>query len=372
MIKKALIVTALAGFIRSFLTNDIEILQAKGYEVHCAANAEHPGNQGLIEYFQNHHVVFHQIDFSSNKPISEQTLKARKQLKQLREKEKFSFVHCHTPIAGALCRSVFKKEYKKGLKVFYTTHGFAFHQYSSKKSWLIFGSIEKHYSRYTTRLITINHEDYGNAIKMHCKDVRYIPGVGVDLERFRNVNINVSQKRKDLGIKEESFVVLAVGELSARKNHQIIIQALGKLNLPNTVFVICGNGMNKDSTQTELISLARKNNVDLRLLGLRKDIPEIIKIADVGVLPSIREGLGLSGIEMLAGGLPVIGSRVQGIPDYIVDGQNGYLCSPFDASEFALRIKCIYDKKLVFHDISLDEFGIEEARKNISSLYQDL
>ena len=58
---KALIVTALAGFIRSFLKNDIAILQSMGYEVHCAANINHAGGDGLDKFFGESNVVFHQI-----------------------------------------------------------------------------------------------------------------------------------------------------------------------------------------------------------------------------------------------------------------------------------------------------------------------
>jgi hypothetical protein len=72
--KRALIVTALAGFVRSFLTHDIELLKDMGYEVHCAANIHHPGAEGMEDYFNNLGVVFHQIDFSSNRLLSRNTL----------------------------------------------------------------------------------------------------------------------------------------------------------------------------------------------------------------------------------------------------------------------------------------------------------
>lgn len=80
--KKALIVTAFAGFIKSFLSNDIKILQEMGYEVHCAANIFHAGAEGMNDYFANMGVVFHQIDFSSNKPISKETILSYIELKK--------------------------------------------------------------------------------------------------------------------------------------------------------------------------------------------------------------------------------------------------------------------------------------------------
>lgn len=83
-------------------------------------------------------------------------------------------------------------------------------------------------------------------------------------------------------------------------------------------------------------------------LGFRKDIPEINRCADIAVLPSLREGLGLAGIEALASGVPVVGSNVQGIKDYVIDGKTGYLCSPRDADAFADKIQLLSDKEARF------------------------
>ena len=199
----------------------------------------------------------------------------------------------------------------------YTTHGFYFHKHSSKKTWIVFHTIEDMMSRYCDAIITINREDYGNAKKLHCGKVFYIPGVGVDTKRFRDVDIDRSAYRKMLGIRDNQLLVLAVGELSHRKNHQIVVKALAKAQIPDAVFMICGNAMTSANTKEELEQLAKEVGIDLRLMGLRDDIPQICKCADIGVMPSTREGLGLSGIEMLAAGLPVIASNVHGIVDYI-------------------------------------------------------
>ena len=336
--KKALIVTAFARFVKSFLTNDILILQSMGYEVHCAANIHHAGAECMDEYFKEMNVVFHQIDFSSSKPISKETYISYREMKKLFNEIQFDVVHCHTPIAGAIARMAGKKQRKQGCKMLYTTHGFYFHRYSSKKTWLIFHTIEDFMSKYTDAMITINHEDYKNAKDMHCKNVYYIPGVGVDTKKFKDVDIDRKAYRKKIGIRDEELLVLAVGELSHRKNHQIVVKALAEANIPNAVFMICGNAMTSANTKIELEELADKLGVDLRLMGLRDDIPQICNCADIGVMPSTREGLGLSGIEMLAAGLPVVASRVHGIVDYIVDGEDGYLCAPDDEHAFAQAI----------------------------------
>ena len=183
--------------------------------------------------------------------------------------------------------------------------------------------------------------------------------------------------RRKIGIKKEDLLILAIGELSHRKNHQIIIKALSRAKLPNVVFMICGNAMTEDNTKSELEEMAKRLNVDLRLMGLRDDIPQICKSADIGVMPSSREGLGLAGIEMLAAGLPVVASNVHGIVDYINDGENGYLCPYNDSLAFAKAIS-----KLQTKDVresmrkkcmkSAQSFDREYSYRKMKKIYEEL
>ena len=375
--KKALIVTAFARFVKSFLTNDIKILQDMGYEVHCAANIHHAGAECMNDYFADMGVIFHQIDFSSNKPISKETIVSYLEMKKIIKENYFDVIHVHTPIAGAITRYACRNQRKRGTTVIYTTHGFYFHKYSSKKTWLIFHTIEDFMSRYTDAMITINHEDYNNAKIMHCSKVYYIPGVGVDTKRYTDIVINRNDYRKKMGIGKDDLLILAVGELSNRKNHQIIIKALSELKIQNAVFMICGNAMTSANTKDKLEEMAKESKVDLRLMGLRDDIPQICKCADIGVMPSTREGLGLSGIEMLAAGIPVVASNVHGIVDYIIDGEDGYLCAPDDAHAFAQAILKLRNeekrKSMVDKCINIaKKFDKKYSYKKMRDIYEEL
>ena len=122
-----------------------------------------------------------------------------------------------------------RKYRKDGTTVIYTTHGFTFTDRSSKKSWLVYFTAEKLMSRFCDAIITINHEDYNNAKKMHCSKVYVIPSVGLDNHRFNNLKINRDKYRASFGVEPKDHMVLSVGELSSRKNQKIIIEALGRL-----------------------------------------------------------------------------------------------------------------------------------------------
>jgi glycosyltransferase involved in cell wall biosynthesis len=168
-----------------------------------------------------------------------------------------------------------------------------------------------------------------------------------------------------------------VGELSERKNHRVIIEALSKLEDERYVFLICGKAMTNFGTYDFLKKYAEEKNVRVKFLGFRKDIPELNKCADIAVLPSLREGLGLAGIEALASGVPVIGSRVQGIKDYVIDGKTGYLCSPLNADEFADKIKLLSDVNLrrSMKNACIDkaeEFRMDISHKQMSEIYEQL
>lgn len=338
---KALIVANLAGF-ASFLINDIKTLQDMGYKVSFVANANKLSWNDTKEKLDNLGVEFKQVDFESKNPFSNQNLKAYKQLKNILETEKYDLIHCHTPIAGLITRLAAVKCRRKGTCVIYTSHGFAFTADSSKKSWLIYRTMEDFGSRFCDAIITINKEDYNNAKKMHCKKVFYINGVGVDTEKYRDVDIKRSQYRKSIGVEDDQTMILSVGELSERKNHIVIIDALALLaDKGDFVYVICGNGID-GGTGKLLQERAKEKSVNLLLLGFRFDIPEIIHCSDIGAIPSTREGLGLAGVQSLAAGVPLVGSGVQGILDYVIDGKTGYLCKPHDSKAFAKAILKLY------------------------------
>ena len=334
MQKKALIVANFIGFFH-FLWDDIDILNSMGYQVYAL------GDNGLnenhtLKKMEEKNVIFIDARLDAKSPITHNNLNYYRKVKAVLKEYDFNLIHCHTPIAGLIVRWAARKYRNAGTKVIYTTHGLAYTHLSSKKEYLIYHTIESFASRFCDAIITINKEDYESASKLHCKHVFHINGVGVDTKKFGTVNIDRDAYRKQLGVSPNKIMVLAIGELSYRKNHIIVAKALSKMkNKRDFVFAICGREMTAGGTGDEIRQYSEKYGVNTVFLGFRQDIPEIIKCADMGVMPSIREGLGLSGIEMLSEGIPLVGSDVQGIREYIIEGETGFLCNPFDAEAFA-------------------------------------
>ena len=117
--------------------------------------------------------------------------------------------------------------------------------------------------------------------------------------------------------------------------------------------------------------------MNLKFLGFRLDVPEILKCADVFVLPSLREGLCFAGVEALASGIPVVGSNVKGIKDFIVEGETGYLSNPYDADMFAQKIElasnCERRKKMEKKCIEkAEEFSASVSHEQMMTIYKEI
>ena len=312
--KKFLIVAHYSRFLVQFEMNNVHILQSMGYEVHYATNYE---NEDMYadapERIRNEGVILHQIDFVRSPYNILANVKAYNQLVQLMEKEQFAGVHCHTPMAGVLARMAANKTKTK--PVLYTAHGFHFYKGCPIQNTLIYKTAEWYFSRYTDALITINEEDYQAAKRFPLRGNAYkIPGVGVDVEKIQNLKIDRIKKRQELGIPEDAFLMVSVGELIGNKNHIVAIKAFIKANISNSYYIICGEGEAKEYLQ----NVINENNAHekIHLLGFRKDIAEILKISDLFIFPSKREGLGLAAVEALAAGLPVIAADNRGSKEY--------------------------------------------------------
>lgn len=328
---RILYVATISLTVNSFFKSHIEMLVTQGHQVDIACNDR---DLPLDVLYEKLGCRQHRIDFSRS-PLSADNLRACKQLKKIIENGDYDIVHCHTPNASVITRLVCRKLRKRlGVKVFYTAHGFHFYKGAPLLNWLLYYPVEKLCSRFTDKLITINQEDYALAKeKFHAKEVHYVPGVGVELSKFADIQVDRNAKRRELGVPEDAFLLLSVGELNENKNHQIIIKALARLNRPDVHYAIAGLGGRHDALKQLAAELGISRQV--HLLGYRTDIPELNFAADVFCFPSHREGLGVAAIEAMACGLPLITSNVHGINDYSTDGVTGYKCAPTDADGFA-------------------------------------
>ena len=372
MSRNALVVATISGFIKPFEMNDISILKDMGYKVHVATNIA----EGDDEFFKLRGIIPHHIDFQRF-PFKSSNFKSIKSLQRIIEDNDISLVHCHTPVGGVIARLAAKKYRKQGCKVIYTVHGLQFYKGAPKKDWLIYYPIEKYLSKYADAIVTINTEDYTLVSRRFLnKKTYYIPGVGVDLSKFSSEKANVSIKRKELGLSEKDIILFSVGELNTNKNHQIIIEAMSKIYNKNLKYFVAGKGPLEATLQQEIHESGLDDRV--KLLGFRTDIKDLLKSADVFVLPSKREGLSVALMEAMASGLPIICSKIRGNTDLIDDGKGGYLCDVNDINTYVNALTRLLDDPDLRHQMSvynqnkIQEFSINVVDRKMKSIYQEV
>ncbi len=362
--KKVLIVASVASMIDQFNMDNIRILNEIGCEIHVAANFDFGStiSQNRLKVFQQElkdmNVEIINVPFPRKIGSLKSNLEVYSILKTIIDDNNYCLIHAHSPIGGFLSRLASIKARRSGTLVMYTAHGFHFFKGAPILNWLIFYPIELILSKITDTIITINKEDYTIAQKFYAQNVVYIPSVGVDTFSFNSTFLNVNNKKSEIDIPTDGFVVLSVGELSKRKNHEVILKAISEIKNKSIYYLICGIG-NQDTRLKQLI-----NELDLgnrvKLLGFRTDVNEIIKIADCFAFPSKREGLGIAAIEAMASGLPIITSNVNGILDYSVDGLTGFVCDPDDIIGFANAIEKLFEDKVLRNKIS--KYNIEKSK----------
>lgn len=355
--KKALIVASTASMILQFNIDNITLLQELGYTVEVACNFEEGNTCSFdqIEYLKKTldrlHIKFHQVEFLRT-PFKIRNFRAYRSIKNLLNKENYSLVHCHSPIGGVILRLAARK---KKIKVIYTAHGFHFYRGASWKAWCMYYPVEKILSYYTDILITLNYEDYENAQSFFMKKLMYIPGIGIDTEKYQASEDIKEEKRKELTFHTTDTILCSIGELIARKNHKIILQALFKLDNKNIHYMIIGQGRLKQ----ELYDLVKKLKLEnqVHFLGYRTDIKELLSISDLYVFPSIQEGLPVALMEAMATGLPIIASNIRGNRDLIQNGRNGFLVEN-KIEAYSLKIVELMEKPQLRKKIS------EQAKKD--------
>jgi glycosyltransferase involved in cell wall biosynthesis len=187
---------------------------------------------------------------------------------------------------------------------------------------------------------------------------------GIDLTRFTETKAKASI-RESLGIRPDALIIGAVGSLTSEKGHQYLLRAAPKVieNIPRALFLFVGDGPERTRLGNMSSQLGIRDKVFFA--GIRKDIPEILSILDVFVLPSLKEGLPMALLEAQAAKVPTVASNVGAIPDVMKDGVTGILAPPKDFEAIGQAIiRILSDQNAAF---KMAGKGFEIVRDNFSS-----
>ena len=201
---------------------------------------------------------------------------------------------------------------------------------------------------------------------------------GIDMAPFSTMDYSEERRsvRAELEIPPEAAVLVTVAVLRPPKGIQYMIRAMPAVlaSHPNTYYLIVGSGPHHEA----LVEEAGKARVSERVIfaGMRKDVPRLLAASDIFVLPTLTEALPTVLAEAMAARLPLIASRVGGVPEMIAEGQNGLLVAPGDPeglSRACLRLlKGAEERASMSAEgwrIVNQRFSIERQAKQLQDLY---
>ena len=368
--KKVLFTATVDSHILAFHLPFLKWFKDQGYEVHVATN----GDEEIPYCDKKIKISFERSPFKLN------NIKAIFQLRKILLEEKYDIIHTHTPMGSVVTRLAAKKSRKQGTRVIYTAHGFHFFKGASLINWALFYPVEKYLSKYTDTLILINKEDYCLAKKKfkRCKDIQYVPGVGIDENKFdiKMTKENKNKLRESLGLKDTDFVMIYPAELSNRKRQIWLINAVSTLLKENKDMHLLLPG--KDSLNGKCQEIVKELNLEkqIHFLGFRKDIPKLLQISDLSVSSSRQEGLPVNIMEAMYVGLPIVATDCRGNRDLVKDGENGYIVPLDDSEMFDERIKTIYVNKTLRNKLKkankkeIKNYMFENILEDMKNIYQ--
>ncbi|MCM3586976.1 glycosyltransferase family 4 protein [Mesobacillus maritimus] len=371
---KILYVTTISNTVNAFLIPHIKLLVEQGHQVEVAFNVVQDVSPDLIELG----IKIHNVDFQRS-PLQKGNLLAYKKIQHLVMEEGFELVHTHTPIASFITRMACRNT--PNTKILYTAHGFHFYKGAPFKNWLIYYSMERVAAKYTDAIITINQEDYIEAQKLKlriAKNIFKIHGVGIDIGKFIDVDFNKKVRlRKEYEYSTDDFILFYAAELNYNKHQDLLIDVVSILKdkIPNIKLLLAGEGPLTKKYIEQVDRLGLRNNIEF--LGFRKDIPNLLKLSDIAVSASRREGLPVNIMEAMATGLPIVLTDCRGNRDLVINNENGILVDLEDKESFANAIKKVFDSASLRKNFSkrnlelINSYSIDNVIKEMRLIYNN-
>ncbi len=306
-------------------------------------------------------------------------LRALSKLYQLFRKEKFDIVHTHTAKAGALGRIAAKLAGTP--RIIHMSHGHNFYGYFGVLGSAMVTVVERFCNKFTDKIIALTELEKEDLIKFKvCKPEKVaVVNSGLELDSYRKVNVDAVNIKQSFGIEPHLNLVGMISRLEPVKGADHIVRAAKIVidRFVNVRFLIAGEGALREKMEADARELGIFDK--FLFLGWREDIREILSVLDLLVQPSLNEAVGRILIEAGACGVPVVATKVGGIPEIIKDNETGILVLPKDADSLAKGILFLLEnkeKRVAMGEKAkawVDEkFSAEKMVNEISDLYKKL
>jgi len=285
------------------------------------------------------------------------------------KQEKIDIIHTHNTqpfIDGSIGALM------SGVKtIVHTEHGRTF---PDKKRYMFAEWLMSHFAY---KVVGVSEHTSQNLIKHERMSPRKVVSIinGVSGAHFDMV-IDKGKKREELGLKNDGPVLGVGARLVKLKGISYLLQAMPAIieKFPSITLVLAGGGEYENTLRKEADFLGIHKNV--LFAGPRLDFPELLKLFDLFILPSLSEGLPMALLEAMAAGCPIIATNVGGIPMAIQHGENGSLIEPGNSDILSSEIiKLLKDNELrnryvkKGREVFKKNFSVEVMMEKYQSLY---
>lgn len=271
-------------------------------------------------------------------------------------------VHTHGSKAGFLARLAARAADVP--VIVHTVHGWGHHARQHPLTRRVYVALERRAARCTDCLV---------AVAAANRDQGLVDGIGrfaqyeiihscIDIAAFRDVVVDAPALRAFLGIPPNALVVGTIGRLAPQKAPQDFVRmaALVRKARPDTHFVWVGGGP-LEAAMRGWIADAGLGEV-VHLLGYRDNVPQLLRIMDVFTLTSLWEGLPRVFAQAMCAALPIVATRVDGAPEAITHGENGFLVAPQDMEAMAGQVVSLLDDPALRHALGQRGRGMADPQ----------
>jgi len=301
--------------------------------------------------------------------------KIKKILQGIKKKaDSVMICHTHSSKAGILGR--WGAQLAGADAIIHTIHGFGFHPYQPVPLHYFLIFLERVTAWITDKFIAVSQATIQKGVDAGIFPARKATMIrsGIELEQFTNVNVKRSEKKKALRVEPTLPLVTMIGCLKPQKAPLDYVEvAYRVLQKKDACFILVGDGILRERVEKRANKLGVGER--FRLLGWRRDIPEILAVTDIFCLTSLWEGLPRVLPQAMAVGLPIVATGVDGTPEAVVHGVNGFVTKPRDIREMAERICYLLDHPQKAKDMGrygkekVVEFDIQHMVREQEDLY---
>jgi glycosyltransferase involved in cell wall biosynthesis len=287
-------------------------------------------------------------------------------------------VHTHSSKAGILGR--WAARFAGIPLVVHSFHGFGFHPCQPVLLRWFYIFLERITALATSRFIAVSHANRDCAARLGiCPYERSVViRSGIDRERFSRCEHERKKTRRDLGIPDNAPLVTMISCLKPQKAPVDFVKAASivREEIPEVHFLQVGDGCLRPAVEHAVKDSGLSSC--FHLAGWRRDIPELIHATDIVVLTSLWEGLPRAVLQAMAAGVPVIATAVDGTPEAVKDGVNGFTVAPHDVRALAEKVMFLLENPVQAHEMGKQgsvlaaEFDICRMMTDQEALYREL